>query len=165
VPAAEPLVGPLRARLDSSAALGVPAHVTVLYPFVPPDRIDAAVTARLARVFGSVGGFDVVLDRTAWFDDRVIWLAPRDPEPFRELTRRVVAEFPEHPPYRGEFAGLMPHLTVGHGRPGADLVSAEDAVRPGLPVIDRADAVTLLVQHEPGGRWHRAQRLPLARIG
>src|SRR5712675_2883024 len=47
VPAAEPHVSGLRARFDPAAALGVPAHVTVLYPFVPPDRITAAVLARV----------------------------------------------------------------------------------------------------------------------
>ena len=36
VPAAEPAVGEHRARLDASARDGVPAHLTVLYPFLPP---------------------------------------------------------------------------------------------------------------------------------
>ena len=36
VPAAEPAVAAHRSRLDTSAAVGVPAHITVLYPFLPP---------------------------------------------------------------------------------------------------------------------------------
>jgi hypothetical protein len=39
VPEAEPVVGQLRARLDRAASRGIPAHVTVLYPFVPPGQI------------------------------------------------------------------------------------------------------------------------------
>jgi hypothetical protein len=35
VPAAEAAVGPYRALLDPSARDGVPAHITVLYPFLP----------------------------------------------------------------------------------------------------------------------------------
>lgn len=35
VEAAETLVGRWRARYDTSAAAGVPPHVTVLYPFLP----------------------------------------------------------------------------------------------------------------------------------
>ena len=35
-PAAEPVVGSSRARLDRAAAVGVPAHLTVTYPFRPP---------------------------------------------------------------------------------------------------------------------------------
>src|ERR1700761_7063123 len=42
VPAAEPAVGAHRARLDASARDGVPAHLTVLYPFLPPAQIDDA---------------------------------------------------------------------------------------------------------------------------
>ena len=38
VPDAEPVVGHLMLRLDANAVLGVPAHVTVLFPFVPADR-------------------------------------------------------------------------------------------------------------------------------
>jgi hypothetical protein len=33
VPAAEPAVARHRSRLDTSATVGVPAHITVLYPF------------------------------------------------------------------------------------------------------------------------------------
>jgi len=36
---AERVVSPHRSRLDGAAALGVPAHVTVLFPFVPPPAI------------------------------------------------------------------------------------------------------------------------------
>ncbi len=36
VPEAESLVAPLRERFDASTALGVPAHITVLFPFMPP---------------------------------------------------------------------------------------------------------------------------------
>ena len=38
VPEAERAVSRHRARLDGAAARGVPAHVTVLYPFVPRPR-------------------------------------------------------------------------------------------------------------------------------
>ena len=37
VPEAEPLVGAWRLRFDPVAALGMPAHVTLLYPFVAPS--------------------------------------------------------------------------------------------------------------------------------
>jgi hypothetical protein len=38
VPAAEPTVQRWRERLDPACRLGVPAHVTLLYPFVAPGR-------------------------------------------------------------------------------------------------------------------------------
>ena len=48
VPEAECLVKTFRDRYDPSAALGVPAHITLLYPFKPADQIDAVVLAQLA---------------------------------------------------------------------------------------------------------------------
>jgi hypothetical protein len=63
VPAAEPVVAPLRERLDSSAALGIPAHVTVLYPFVPAGQIGPELLARLAALFRGVAGFGFRLGR------------------------------------------------------------------------------------------------------
>ncbi len=37
VPAVEPLVARYRDRFDAAAGGGVPAHITVLYPFVEPS--------------------------------------------------------------------------------------------------------------------------------
>lgn len=54
VPQAEPVVGHLRARLDRAAGRGVPAHVTVLYPFLPPAQITGTVLARAAAAVASV---------------------------------------------------------------------------------------------------------------
>ena len=45
IPEAEAAVAALRLRLDPAAAWGVPAHVTVLYPFLPPDEIDGRALA------------------------------------------------------------------------------------------------------------------------
>ena len=59
VPEAEALVKPFRDRYDPSAAVGVPAHITLLYPFKPPDEVDGAVLDKLChgsralRRFGS----------------------------------------------------------------------------------------------------------------
>jgi hypothetical protein len=37
-----PAVRRHRERLDENARLGIPAHITVLYPFLPADAISAA---------------------------------------------------------------------------------------------------------------------------
>jgi 2'-5' RNA ligase superfamily len=88
VPEAEPAVREHRARLDSSARDGVPAHLTVLYPFLPPAAIDGAVLASLRRLFAGFAPFAVTLDRVSWFGEQVVWLAPRA----TAVTRWVLAE-------------------------------------------------------------------------
>ena len=161
IPAAEAVVGGFRDRLDASARLGVPAHVTVTYPFVAAGAIGPAVLARLTGLFGSISGFGFQLDRVGWFGTDVLWLGPRDPGPFRALTERVRAEFPDYPPFEGRFAEVVPHLTIGHEQPVAELRAAGEAVRTQLPIEGTVEAVSLLTQ-EAGGRWQRSASFSLA---
>jgi 2'-5' RNA ligase len=138
VRAAELIVGDHRARLDSNAALGVPAHITVLAPFMPAAILDDSTVARLASLCAAVEAFDFELDHTGWFGTTVLWLGPRDPLPFRRLTELVYLAFPEFPPFEGQFDDVIPHLTVGHDGPVDEMRAAELLVAPSLPVSGRA---------------------------
>ena len=51
VPEAERLVKPFREKYDPSAAVGVPAHITLLYPFKPPAEINETVLDNLNQCF------------------------------------------------------------------------------------------------------------------
>src|SRR5512146_468468 len=128
VPAAEAAVAAHRAALDGSARDGVPAHVTVLYPFLPPGLLDETVLASLGRLFAGSKAFAFTLDRVAWFGDAVVFLGPADPAPFRALTERVFAAFPSCPPYGGGYAEVVPHLTIGDRGGLAALAAAGAAV-------------------------------------
>jgi 2'-5' RNA ligase len=161
VPEAEPAVLQFRERLDASAMFGVPAHITVLFPFMPPHAIDAAVLAELEQLFAGAHRFSVRLDHTDWFGDEVLWLAPQDPAPFRALTKRVHAAFPAFPPFEGQFDDVVPHLTVGDRQPLSDLRAAEAAVQAHLPVQARVTAVTLITKPAAGGRWSRTASFSL----
>jgi hypothetical protein len=162
IPQAEPMVRPFRERLDPAAGLGVPAHITVLYPFIPPARLDAAVLGQLERLFAAVPRFAFRLDRTSWFGDELVYLAPSDPGPVQTLTQRVVEAFPAYPPYGGQFEGIIPHLTIGDGQPADDLRAAEESIRPLLPITGEVTAVSLITQQIPGGQFSRAATFPLA---
>jgi hypothetical protein len=167
VPEAEPAVGEHRARLDSSARDGVPAHLTVLYPFLPPAAIDGAVLASLRRLFAGFAPFDVTLDRVSCFGAEVVWLAPRDDGPFRALTGAAWAAFPECPPYGNKYADVIPHLTIGDRDDPAALRAAAEAVRGHLPVATTATEVTLMAGPAPGnlanppGQWRTLTTFPL----
>ncbi len=163
VPEAEAVVGELRARLDPTAAAGVPAHVTVLYPFAPPSTLGATTVDGLRAAVAGVPAFDVRLDAVDWFGDDLVWLAPRPREPFDELTERVSRAFPDHPPYGGEHEP-HPHLTVGY-RSHAPLAALRDAaarVAPLLPVAARVDRLHLLAGSRAPGSWRAVAELPLA---
>jgi 2'-5' RNA ligase len=159
-------VGEHRARLDSSARDGVPAHVTVLYPFLPSAEIGPEVLAELSRLFAVVPRFSFTLDQVRWFGESVVWLGPSDESPFKALTRLAVAAYPSCPPYRGAHADVLPHLTIGHLGGPAGLRAAADAVRPLLPITTEATEVTLMAGPPPGrsgppGQWRTVASFPL----
>jgi 2'-5' RNA ligase len=156
VPAAEAAVGPHRARLDASARDGVPAHITVLYPFLPPAEIGPAVLAELSRLFVVVPRFSFTLDRVRWFDQSVVWLGPSDESRFRALTDLAGGAYPSCPPYGGAHEDVVPHLTIGDRADPAELRAAAEAITPLLPIVTEATQVTLMAGPDPGrqpGRW------------
>lgn len=63
IPEAEPYVRGWRERLDPSAQAGVPAHVTVLFPFLDESRMDALVCSALADMLGSHPSFELRFER------------------------------------------------------------------------------------------------------
>ena len=162
VPEAEAAVARHREHLDANALLGIPAHVTVLSPFMMPASIGAPVLSELERLFAAFRGFGFQLTGTGWFGDQVLWLALGDPAPFRALTACVFEAFPAFPPFGGQHEVLVPHLTVGHGHPVADMRVAEESVQAHLPIQARATGVTLMTEQSAGGKWARAARFTLA---
>jgi len=144
VPAAEPAVGQHRARLDEAARDGVPAHITVLYPFLPAAGINRPLLAALGRLFAGHAAFQFTLDKVGWFGEEVLWLGPRDPASFTALTDLAFGAFPSCPPYGGRHTEVIPHLTIGHAGGLQALGAAAESVRPCLPIEAVATEVTLM---------------------
>jgi 2'-5' RNA ligase len=163
VPEADPVVGQHRLQLDPAAARGVPAHVTVLYPFVPPPDLGIADFDRLAEVLSGFVAFDAVFPRVDWFGDAVVWLAPEPAEQFRRLTSVVGAAFPDLLPYGGEFDDVVPHLTIGGPSRGTvdELRLAADAVAVQLPLRTRVQEVAVLAGSSNAGSWRTVAHVPL----
>jgi len=152
VPEAEPAVGELRLAHDSSAARGVPAHVTILFPFAPPALADEEAIAELLAPFRA---FDFALDRVELFEDGTTWLRPEPSWPFVDLTAAVAQRWPEYPPYEGAFDEVIPHLTVSETP--LDLVLE-------LPIAARAREV-VLIEQGADGRWRTRRPYALADRG
>jgi len=160
VPAADDAVGKMRRRLDPAMAAGVPTHITVLYPFSAPASVSDDHTTRLAVLFGACPPFDFVLSEIGWFDQRVMYLAPSPPAPFVDLTSRIAAEFPEHPPYGGQFDGTIPHLTVGEDARPARMRRAAQRLARKLPIQATATEVWLMAP-DASGHWGLLRKFPL----
>lgn len=160
VPQAEPVVGEWRLRHTYDAPLGIPAHVTVLFPFVPAEEL-AQAEDRLARVIGRAEPFEVTFERTARFPG-VLYLEPQPSERFAALTEAIAQEWPEHPPYEGAHETVIPHLTIAESEDEALLGQIEADVAPKLPVDGRVSEAQVYVE-DAAGRWHERRTFPLAR--
>ena len=158
VPAAEPVVDAHRLRYDPMAARGVPAHVTILYPFRP--ELDGAAAGRIEEICRSFVRFQATFATVGRFPDGVVWLRPEPGDVFIQLTHALAAAFPDCPPYGGEFAEVVPHLTVGTGLDAADAAVLETTLAERLPVTATVDRLTRLVE-DAGGRWHVERSWPL----
>jgi 2'-5' RNA ligase len=165
VPEAEPLVSKHRQQLDVSAGWGVPAHVTVLFPFVAPEAISDDVITTLATAVRTVRAFDCSFVRTRWFDHDVLWLDPEPAQPFRQLTRAVWRAFPQHPPYGGAYDDVVPHLTVAEPRLAdlPTLLAVERAVQPGLPIVAHIEKALLIAGTQAPNSWRVINELCLDR--
>jgi 2'-5' RNA ligase superfamily len=151
-PEAEPVVRQWRQRLDRSASIGVPAHLTVLYPFAPPTAIDRTLLSELASLFEGFAPFDYALTDLQWFGQEVLWLSPTPDTPFRGLIHLAMIHFPAYPPYGQPGRDPIPHLTIGESVDAPALRAAEEAVRPRLP-IDCSVAEVWLMESRGGRRW------------
>jgi len=138
----ETLLGKYRHRLDPSAAQGVPAHVTVMYPFVPRDDWKSqSVEFRLDGVLKKTQCFSF------WFrniaeKDGLLYFPPDPSDGFRELTAAVGSEF-DLVPYGGKYGDPMPHCTVSYGQwwqneSPTDQADVKTALKGGLPIECRA---------------------------
>ncbi|WP_433888582.1 2'-5' RNA ligase family protein [Streptomyces sp. CA-111067] len=157
VPEAEPVVGGVRERYDTAAAEGIPAHLTVLYPFLPAGRIDAEVLAALHELFAEYRPFALRFAEFGRFPG-ALWLAPQPDGPVRELTAAVAARWPEAPPYGGAFDDPVPHLTVAQGQEERTYDGIEREFADRLPFQAQVAEVRLLVFD---GAWQRLAVFPL----
>jgi 2'-5' RNA ligase len=160
---AEALAGGRRRRHTAHGAEGMPAHVTLLYPFVDADALDRrGAVDEAAAVLARFPAFDVEFARVGRFPGAgatVLWLALEPSGPFLAMTAALAARFPERPPYAGAFAAIVPHLTVALS-PDLDLLDdLERRMAPGLPIHARVGAAGLF-EHGLGG-WARRATFPL----
>ena len=156
VPEAEAIVGRLRQRYDPSAAVGMPAHITINYPFLPGEPVNAATIDQLRALFSRSPSLRFSLIEARQFFDTV-YLAPHPDGPFMELIQAVVAQYPQSPPYGGIFAEVVPQVSLAQSENTAELELVLRAFAPGsegrLPIEAAANEVTLMDNRN--GRWKK----------
>lgn len=156
VPQAEHVIGAHRLDHDPAASRGVPAHVTLLYPFAPADEV-GTLEEGLAELFAGMKPFDSSFSEFARFGDEVLYLAPDNPERYSAMTDAIADRFPSYPPYEGQFDEVIPHLTVADG--GGDFAAMQREMEPWMPVRTRVDRVVLIEERDRF--WYHRAVFPL----
>lgn len=137
------------------------AHVTIAAPFLDPSVIDDHVVSSLHACLADTRSFDVVFRRVAWFDQRVVYVAPDDPTPFEALASAIAQRFPAQTPADGS-GTYVTHLTVVKNRPTAELTRAAATSAALLPLHTRATEVVLYLFDRASGSWRARARVPFA---
>ena len=159
-PEVDDVVDSWRRLLDPAQVRGIPAHVTVLFPFVHPTDLSTDVLNVLEAHFSKASSFNVVFDSTAWFENRVVYLEPKPEQQFRTMTKQLLRAFPSCLPYGGKFADPIPHLTLGDGAPLESLLKAEVAVRDRFPIETKAKVAWLMTGGMGPSSWSLRQNFP-----
>lgn len=164
LPATDPVVRPLRQAQGAAGDAGMPAHVTLLYPFLDPDHVDEGVRAALRDMFSPYRPFDVSFTRSER-GDGLLYLAPEPVEPFHALHHRVRATWPRLLPYEGRFGdAYTAHLSIAYGEEGRTdpdgvFGPMERALAAHLPLRAQVRAVWLVERRD--GHWVHQGTFPL----
>ena len=137
VPALEEWVRARTAHYDEGFVSGDPrfghAHVTALGPFDPDPS--AATLRTVADIARATPRIRTGLAHLGQFPNGIIHLVPDPADALRDLTRRLVAAFPDLPPYGGEFGDdVQPHVTVDAASDTVSLASTAELLRDVVPV-------------------------------
>ena len=159
VPAAEDLLAAVGRRHPDAARSGVPAHVTVLFPFLPPEKIDDGTLRTLRELFEQHPPMPVRFTecrRRAEF----VYLRPEPTDGLRRLLDHARREWPDVIPYEGAFGEVEPHLTVSirTGEDTAARIHAESGSA--LPIEAQLREGWLISSREQ--QWTVQERFPLA---
>lgn len=162
VPEVESLVGAYRQAHDPSAAEGMPAHITIDYPFLPGVIPKRDLETELSNLFARTPPIPFAFTRLARFPE-VIYLPPNPDTAFKGLIDLVAGHFPDSPPYGGTITDIVPHLTIAQTKDQAILNSVErqleNELKNHLPMRTIAKEVWLMDKRS--GVWEKRNSFQL----
>ncbi|MER5257365.1 2'-5' RNA ligase family protein [Streptomyces sp. NPDC002855] len=160
LPDAEPLLE-LASEVDARAVRPeVPAHATLLYPWLSADRIDARELERLrAALLRAAPEGDRIPVRLAEVEQAGAFAGVPVPE-LRALATAVRAAYPEQVPYGGRFGQDPPvHVTVSLDATAHTAAEIARHVTGRLPISSEVSAVHVVALTPDG--WQILAELPL----
>ena len=101
-------------RLTGSRnAVRLPPHITLLPPFREAAAFEDLCTPALAAFAATQPGFSVAVENFAWFGNRTLFVAVREPAALQAFHARLLSWCAAHlPQVRPEARPFTPHLTL-----------------------------------------------------
>jgi 2'-5' RNA ligase len=133
--------------------------VTLLYPFVGRDGLDASIRRKIEAVAARHPPFDFAMTGPARWPD-TIYVAVEPIEPFVRLQEDLAAAFPEYPIYgQGWDFEFTPHITVAEGHPVDHEHTMRTEAWAALPMPARAAWLEVIASD--GAQWDLVWQTPL----
>ncbi|MHB1293857.1 MAG: 2'-5' RNA ligase family protein [Anaerolineae bacterium] len=139
----------------------VPPHVTLLYPFVPFDDLQAAYET-LQQVCLETPAPCLRVTEFGVFEATLrLFLRVEPAEALQDVQLKLLARFPHCQPENRRYGGLVPHITVGHFRDREELYAAYEPLQ--SVRLDYAFVADVLHITYGNGTsvWRTARTLPL----
>lgn len=149
VPAADALLELVESRHPGTVREGVPAHMSLLYPFVGVAELDDRVTHALSELVAEHEPMPVEF-RECYRRGGFVALRPDPIEGLTELTRKTRVRWPDVVPYESAYGEVEPHLTVATRASEETAAMIEREVADQLPISAELREVWLVVFE---GRW------------
>jgi 2'-5' RNA ligase len=160
VPEAEVVVKPWLERYLPIWRLGVPAHVTLLFPFLSLAQLDLDRLADLSGLLAATPSVRATFAEVGQFPD-IVYLAPEPRQWFVSLTEALSSRFGLLP-YGGQHEEIIPHLTVARHTEPAVLAEIAASLEPRLPFAAPIGEAWLM-EEEPDGSWRHDATFPLGK--
>lgn len=133
MPAVDGLLASVADRYPDAVRHGVPAHISVLYPFLAAHRVDGDVISTLRGIFSPAPAIPVTFD-LCHRDSGFVFLPPSPADPLNVLTDDVRQAWPDVVPYDGVYGEVDPHLTIAMRTTVASAESIQREVTGHLPI-------------------------------
>jgi 2'-5' RNA ligase len=152
-----PALEALRLRSIEDAAAGVPAHVTLLYPFAEEAQLDDSVLGVVGRIAARHPVLRLRLTEGRRFPD-TLYASVEPDAPVRALQAQLADAFPTLPLY-GDAFEFVPHVSIVEGPRVTEPGALDDPAWATLPVEQVVDGIDLITGRD--GRWATRRRFPL----
>ena len=156
VPEAEAPLSRVASTFPQLVRPGLPAHVTVLAPWIPLDEVDQKALVLCANLAASMPETTVSFNKIG-MKPGFVYLDSDEASSIEAICDATKRTWPYLPPYAGKHKDVRPHITLALGdmRDGDQEVIA-DLVLPSLPI--RSSFESLHVVSFNGSRWEGRYR-------